>query len=336
MENRTNEELNVNDFFEIFNDLKNRFLTFLYQKLNSIIAHKLPIIILLFLGFLIGYSVDYFNTFNGYKHQIQVQPNFDSTNYLYKKVNLINEKIKENEFSFFEKNIGLNKVQFTNIESIKITPSADIFDFMSLGKSSLNNTTDNPNPKGNLDLFNLINNNKTIIESKVIENELVREKYKFQIITIITKSKFDFKGIDLVLEYINNDNYYNLLKKQYLFNLKNEIKENEILIKQINNFLNTLSSNGQDYSMSSKEVVLLNQTTNMTDILGKKEALLLKQNENRIDLLNFNDIIKEKYRVINVKYIEYPSWRIKYILPLLSFILYILTIKYKNFEKKES
>ena len=62
-----------------------------------------------------------------YDHQIIVQPNFGSTDYLYSKIDLLNSKIKENDTVFLQK-IGI--LDPSKLSKIEIKPIVDVYKFI--------------------------------------------------------------------------------------------------------------------------------------------------------------------------------------------------------------
>lgn len=65
--------------------------------------------ILLVLGAGLGYFLD--KTNKNYENQIVVIPNFDSVDYLYSKIELINSKVKEGDTIFLKNVVGIKNLR---------------------------------------------------------------------------------------------------------------------------------------------------------------------------------------------------------------------------------
>lgn len=317
-EKNHDEEINLSQVYNgiiKFADSCNRFI---YRKIKSVLRHKFALAILFIFG--IGLGVYFDSNVITYKHQIQVKPNFKSVDYLYKKIDLIASKIKERD-TLFLKNIGIANPE--NIKSIEITPIVDIYDFVNQDR----NVSDNKN----FDLLKLIDESTTI--NNVLSQELTSKNYSFHTISII--SKFPESNNPLVtplLKYLNDSDYYLEVQNQYLANLNEQIKANAVLISQIDAFLNTVSNNNES---AGKNIVLLNQTTNIADVFYKKEMLIEEQAKNQLEKIDYDKIIKEKVRIINIVNKDGGNGKLKLILPLLLMFLYVLSVWFIAFYNKQ-
>ncbi len=317
-EKNHDEEINLSQVYNgiiKFADSCNRFI---YRKIKSIFRHKFALSTLFIFG--IGLGVYFDKTVVTYKHQIQVKPNFKSVDYLYEKIDLIASKIKEGD-TLFLKNIGLANPK--NIKNIEIKPIIDVYGFVNQDK----NKSDNKN----FDILKLLDESTTI--NNVLSQEVTSKNYSFHTISIT--SKFPENNNPLVtplLKYLNDSEYYLQVQKQYLANLNEKIKANAILISQIDAFLNTVSNNNES---TGKNIVLLNQTTNIADVFNKKQILIEEQAKNELEKIDYDKIIKEKVRIINMVDRDGGNGKLKFILPLLFVFLYIIFVWFIAFYNKQ-
>ena len=123
--NSQDQEIDLGQIFKsikgFFESISDRFFEFiLFLKKNSIV-----IIILLILGFALGYFLDQKN--KAYEHEIIVSPNFGSADYLYAKINLLNSKKREKDTIFLH-SIGIKDVK--HFSKIEIEPIVDVYKFI--------------------------------------------------------------------------------------------------------------------------------------------------------------------------------------------------------------
>jgi hypothetical protein len=111
------------------------------------------------------------------------------------------------------------------------------------------------------------------------------------------------------------------MQKEYLHNIDVKMTENDSLIRQINSFLNGVSSsiNG---SQKSDKLVYYNENTQMNDVIKTKETLIREQGSLRLDLVNLDKIVKDNSVVSNIKNKDGVNGKMKFALPLLFFFLF--------------
>ena len=108
----------IGNFFQNIN-------TSIFKAIQFSLKHKIIIGFLFVLGAGLGVYMD--TTYKTYDHQIIVQPNFGSTDYLYSKIDLIESKIKESD-TVFLKSIGIQNP--SKLVKIEIKPIIDIYKFI--------------------------------------------------------------------------------------------------------------------------------------------------------------------------------------------------------------
>src|SRR5690606_24038274 len=110
-----------------FSYLVDKFFDFIF----FLIKNSIIILILLVIGVGLGYFLD--KTSKTYNHEIIVSPNFDSVDYLYSKVNLLEAKKKDNDTVFFS-NLGITNVK--KLGKIEIEPIVDLYKFITSKKEN--------------------------------------------------------------------------------------------------------------------------------------------------------------------------------------------------------
>ncbi|RZJ61495.1 MAG: hypothetical protein EOO45_23255, partial [Flavobacterium sp.] len=84
----------------------------LFIKRNIVIF-----IILIIIGAALGFYLD--SSSKSYEHKVNVIPNFQSVDYLYSEIDLLNAKLRENDSAFFKK-AGIKN--FKNLSKVEIEP----------------------------------------------------------------------------------------------------------------------------------------------------------------------------------------------------------------------
>ncbi|MVO10603.1 hypothetical protein GOQ30_15625 [Flavobacterium sp. TP390] len=312
--NSKDQEVDLGQIFKsikgFFESILDRFFEFiLFLKNNSIV-----IIILLILGFTLGYFLDQKN--KTYEHEIIVTPNFGSADYLYAKIDLLNSKKKENDTLFFS-SIGVNEPKKMGI--IEIEPIVDVYKFVD-------------NKKENFELIKLMAEEGNLKE--IIENDITSKNYPFHKITFNTVETTTNKNtIDPILKFLNDSDYFTAIQKQNLINIKAKMVANDSTIAQINALLNEFSSNS--INQKSDKLIYYNENNYLNDIIKTKENLIIEQGNNKINMINLDKVIKDISVNINKKSLKGIRGKLKFIIPFLFLIIFFSFITLKVFYKKQ-
>jgi hypothetical protein len=288
----------------------------LYVKKNIIILGLLFVV-----GAVLGYLSDDSN--NKYDNDIIVSPNFGSTDYVYDKVGLLNAKIKQNDSTFL-KSIGI-------LEPKKIEPIIDIYNFVNNNSGSSANNAQNSQ---NFELVKLLSEDGDI--KKVIKDELTSKNYSQHTIHISTRGLASNKNtIDPILMYLNKSDFYEKYQKTYVDNINNKMKQNEVIISQIDGVLNQFSSNTAN-NQKSEKLVYYNENTQLNDIINTKNALINENGYQRNQLVSLDKIIKEKSRIINIKNTKGLGNKLTLVLPIFFIFVFVCYKFFISFYRKQA
>ena len=314
--NSDNQEIDLSQvskkigvFFE--NISTSIFRGFLFLKRNLII-----ISILFIIGVALGFYLD--KTNKTYDNQIIVSPNFGSVDYLYSKINLINSKIINSDTLFLRNIIGIKEPK--NLRKIEIKPVNDIYKFIE-------------NKQQNFDLLKLMAEDGDI--NKIVEDKLTSKNYPYHSINYITLNETSSeKTLEPLLNFLNNDEYFSIIQRQYINNLNLKIIENDSIITQINGLLNAFSDEVNSNQKSDK-LVYYNENSQLNEIINTKNNLILEQGNNKIALLNLDKIVKVNSSSLNTLNIKGVNGKLKFILPLILVALFILVGLIKAYYKRQ-
>ena len=319
-----NQEIDLSQISKKIGQSYQSFLSLIFNFFQFIIRNILYFIILGILGILLGYFLDKGN--KSYNHEIYVNPNFGSTNLLYSKIDLLESKIKEGDTLFFQ-SIGVENPK--SISLIEIEPIIDIYGFV----NERTNTVSNAQNSQNFELLKLLSESADI--NKIIKDDLTGRNYGTHLIHITTNGKVT-KGdlIDPILEYLNNEEFYKKIQKEYIVNLNNRISKNDEVIKQIDVILDEFSSK-TTASQKSDKLIYYNENTQLNEIINTKNDLISKQGSLRLEILSLSKIVNDKSTVLNVKEIKSIFVKMKFIIPVILILGFIFLVIVRSFYKKQ-
>ena len=283
---------------------------FLFIKKNSIILG-----VLLILGFALGYLLDKNN--KSYTHEIIITPNFGSVEHLYSKVALLDAKKKENDTLFINA-IGLkNSKEF---RTIKIEPIIDVYKFIEGSET-------------NFELIKLMAEDGDL--EKIIKSDITSKNYPYHVIKFSTSKTTTIENtVAPLLTYFNKSDYFLSIQEQYLLNEKIKMTANDSTISQINELLNDFS-NTTSTNQKSDKLVYYNENNQLNEIIKTKDALITEQGNHRLNLINNDKIIKDISITINSIDNKGVNGKMKLVLPILFFLLFIIFAFSKHFYKKQ-
>lgn len=255
-----------------------------------------------------------------YEHQIIVQPNFGSIDYLYEEVSMITNKLRQRDTVFLQ-STGINTSgKLTKVEA---EPIVDIFSFMSDPAAS---KEDNDRK---YQLFRIIAEGGDI--EKTVEYGMTSRNYKYHLLTLSTREPATKEEIvDPLLNYLDSNPYYKKMKKEYTNNLNLKIAANDTMIKQIDKILNDFTRNA-----GGGAGVVLQDNTALNDVIEMKNDLTLEQGRNRLDKVDFKSVIAERGFTMNNKVYSVFSSLLKFIYPILFVLLFAGIIQFRHYYRKQ-
>lgn len=313
--NSQDQEIDLGQVFSKVSSFFSGLVDKLFDFLLFLIKNNVIIIILLIIGVGAGYFLD--KTTKVYNHEIIVSPNFKSVDYLYAKVNLLESKRKEKDTVFIS-DLGVKNVK--ELGKIEIEPIIDVYKFIT-------------SKQENFDLIRLMAEDGSI--EKIIKDEVTSKNYPFHLIKFSSsKPIIETEIIIPMIDYLNENYYYNKIKEQYLENTTLKISQNDSTITQINSLLNDFSrvSSGNQKSSS---LIYYNENNNLNDILKTKDDLIKEQGDLKISILNNNKVIKEVSFITNIIDAKGTNGKMKLVLPIALVFLFLFFYSVRNFYKTQ-
>jgi hypothetical protein len=243
-----------------------------------------------------------------------VIPNFESNEYLYKKIDFLNSRIIENDTVFF-KSIGISNSEI--IGKLEIKAINGVFQFVNQGGET----------KQNFELLKLMAEEGNIQE--IVKSDVASKNYYLHNITFKTSEKASQKGIiNPILNYLQDNNFYKIQQKIYQKNNDNKIQFNDSLIVQIDKLILNLSNNkGGNISFSEEKGI--------SELINKKDQLIKETQSLIINRSLFEEIIKTQNVSINNINTKGLNHKMKLFLPILFIILYVIIYNFIVLYKKQ-
>lgn len=252
-ENSTNEIdlLKITDSFsKSFNRIFDKFIGFL-----KFIKRNILYILLLFaIGGTAGYFYDKQN--KKYYSDIIVSPNFQTVDFLYSQIDVINSRIEQNDEVFLN-SLGITPKD--KISKISVKPITDIYKLVD----------DNENY---LELFKTMTENNDA--KKIIEDYSTSKNFPLHLVTVNSGQMIAQDQLTQLMKFVNKSEFYEKSRIDILKNLENKIGRNNVTIEQINNILNKVGSN-----TSVNATVFYNDNQQLSDLLNHKNSLIRENHE---------------------------------------------------------
>jgi uncharacterized membrane protein len=290
--------------------------TMLFKSIQFFIKNGIIILILLIVGFGLGYYLD--KNQKEYNHQIIVAPNFKSTDYLYSKIDLLASKISEKDVLFL-KSIGINDP--SQLTKISIEPIVDVYKLIS-------------NNEQNFELLELMAQNGDL--KTIVKESTTSKNYSYHTIILSTNGvtrQSDF--VDPILNYLNSSSYFQEIQKISVGNIQQKIKEKEATVLQIDGIVNAFS-NRNGNAKNSDKLIYYNENTQLNSIIKTKDSLVNVLGTLKIDLFNSRKVISDNAIILNIKNNKSINGKMKLVLPILFISLFIIFGFIFSFYKSQS
>jgi hypothetical protein len=314
--NQEDQEIDLTQISKKIGRLFEWINTFLFKCIQFFVKNAIVILILLVIGVGLGFYLDV--TKKTYDHQIIVTPNFESTDYLYSKIDLIESKIKERDTVFLKEIVGIKNPK--EILKIEIKPITDVYKFIE-------------NKTENFELIKLMAEGGDI--KKILEDNLTSKNYSLHTITFKTKKQTDLtESVQPILNYLNETDYYKKIQKETVNNIQVKMIQNDTIISQINGVLNGFS-NMVNGAQKSDKLVYYNENTQLNDVIKTKETLINEQGIHRVELVGLDKIIKDNSSTLNIENTNSVNGKLKLVFPVLFLLSFILISLFSNYYKNQ-
>lgn len=287
-----------------------------FRAIQFFIRNWIVVLLLVVLGAALGFYLD--SNKKSYNNQVVVTPNFESVDYLYAKIDLIQAKIVSGDFDFLRNTVGLADPRA--IRKIEIKPIADVYKFIE-------------DKEQNFELIKLMAEVGEV--KKVLEDNVTSKNYTYHTISFVSSGTVNEKDVvEPLLKYLNNSAYFNSIQKIGYKNLEREIAQNDTIIAQIDDVLNGLSSTAKNSSKNDK-LVYYSENLQLNDMIKTKQKLVAEQGKNRFRLITFDKTIKDINATLNINENKTVNGNFKIWLPIFFILLFVLVSLFRKFYRKQ-
>ncbi len=322
-DNQAADEIDLAQLLALIKKGLNKIANFFLKGYLFLKNNFLKLAGLTLLGVAAGFAL---NKIISEKHKIEVlvRPNFESKNYLYDKVEEINQNIKSKN-SYFIEALNFKEDELDGFEiEIKAVQDEDIESEEAIAQQTKY-----------LEVLRNFKNESFVIDilkSELSEKSIINHKIVFKNNSAIN----DDEVVNKLINYINKNDYFEGLKKINSENATSRITENKALIVQIDALIRDYSkalamgSKKQDASMVYMEKENLNVP-----------ALLNLKNKLNVEIENKNFELEQQKEVISIlnigksQKIEKPLFNRNYtLLPLIFIFSFFLFSFFQYINKR--
>lgn len=315
-QNNDNQEIDLAQISKKISAIFEHISTSIFKGFLFFKRNILWVSILFIVGAGLGYYLD--KATKIYDNQIIISPNFGSVDYLYARIELINSKIQDGDTLFLKNTVGIKEPK--KINGVSIAPINDVYKFID-------------NKPQNFDLIKLMSEDGDI--KKVVNENLTSKNYPYHLISFSTIGQTsEDKTVEPILNYLNNSDYYKIIQKEYISNIKIKMVENDSIISQIDGLLNSFSGKGNG-SQNSDKTVYYSEKSQLSDVIKTKDQLVYEQGLHRIEMINLDKIVKENSATINVRNKKSINGKMKLVLPFLFVFLFVVVAYFNSYYKKQ-
>lgn len=315
-QNSADQEIDIFQLSRSIGSFFDRLNSSVFRAIQFFIRNWIVVLVLVVLGVVSGFYLD--SSKKSYNNQIVVTPNFESVDYLYAKVDLIQAKIASGDFDFLKNTVGITNPKA--IRKIEIKPVADVYKFIE-------------DKEQNFELIKLMAEVGEV--KKVLEDNVTSKNYTHHTISFISNGLVNEKEVvEPILKYLNNSAYFKSIQKIGYKNLELEIAQNDTIIAQIDQVLNGLSTTAKNSSKNEK-LVYYSENLQLNDIIKTKQKLVTEQGKNRFRLISFDKTIKEINTTLNINENKTVSGNFKIWLPILFIFLFVFVSLLRKFYRKQ-
>ena len=288
MVDHKNEEI---DFFYLFLKLKEvlkRGNVLFFKGVNFTVRNWIIIAALIAIGAGYGYYSNKDENRNK-KATVLLRVNFETVNYVYNSLYLLEEKVEQQDEVFLSK-IGFN-AEVPEISSIQILPVINLKEIVEQFEASDRNFEA---ILKNVE-FNDIDDEETPISQTFVTN------YKHHVVEFDFTNQADENTLVKIIDYLNDNELLQELKNVTITNVEGQIVNNKETIKQINIVLESYVSN-ESLPSSSSQIYVVDKNFNITTVLEKKIELQ-RENESLNKFLVYSDDIVVMVNAPNITYV---------------------------------
>jgi hypothetical protein len=307
-QNADNQEI---DLGKVFSNINEGVQGIFFNAIKFVLKNKLLLALLFVLGAALGFFIDSRPT---YKHELVLLPNYGVVDYLYTKNDQFNSLKTVDKNNVLEKKYQLKKRK--KIGNFKLEPINDIYGFIRYDEKSFEF----------LKLMAEDGSIKKIIDEEVTSKNYSKHRLLFSSSEIITEKEI----VKPYLDFLNDDVFLNKIRVQSQENLENKIRQNDTIIKQIDDVLKKYGT-GQTVSGS---LSISGENVPLDQLIELKDKYIYENSQSKISKLSDHVLVKDYSVILNIKDTKGLNGKMKFVFPILFVLLFAIVSFSKNFYLK--
>lgn len=307
------EEIDLGYLFRKINIFFKNCVKTAFMVLHFFLKYKFIVLALILIGFVYGLYKEN-STKKVYLSQGIIIPNFESVDYLYDNVDVLNSKIRLGDTLFLKKVLDTN---YRRIRAVEIEPIIDIYNFASKSRE-------------NIDVFRILFQNQDLSE---FVNDMTTSKYykyhriRFNILGNATSEKV----VADIINYWNSNSHYNGYSEIYKTNTALQVEEHKYMILQIDSIITAITSLSKEERVTNQGIIF-KEYGSLSGLLERKRDLMDELLAMEMKMFDYEKPLKIVSMDYNIKKLSGIPGTIKY--PLILVFLFSAIFLTKYFYKK--
>lgn len=271
------QEMDLKDIFTLFQRTFYKFLALCFKAVDFIFKFWWIILLLIIAGALLGFFSKGKPT---YRSEVIVQSNFNSQAYLYNAIKQFDENLSEKDSVFLRSvDLSLDNIPITSVE---IKPVIDVMGLIEEIKTS------------DRTLTTIIKELDVSDEEELFASDRFYTNYKYHKLIIDLRSEAAKSQIAKVIDYVNNKPFIQRIKEERIQNIKERIKQNELIMVQSDALVESYTSSADiSNQISNEKLSFFNNANNLNvnGVLTFKNTLAIETEQLRNDLAEALDTV---------------------------------------------
>ena len=295
-----NEEVDIFYVLHKLKELFNRWNVLFFRGVNFVIKRWYILAVLIIAGAIYGYYKDNY-TESENTSSVIVRINFDSVNYVYTTIELLNKKIEQKDSLFLDE-MGYPTAP-DEIKGFEIKPIININDIFDQYEASDRNFE-----------ATIRNIEFSTGDEEIEVSETFTQEYKYHTLDFVLTSLATEESIQKIIRYLNNNEKLQELKNVNNRDIKKHVEYSKKTIEQIDQVIDTYSSN-ESLNSPSEQIYIVDKNFSISPLIEKKSDLQREIEElNRylvlskdiVVMVNKPIIVESSETLVGNKMVYYP------------------------------
>ncbi|MFN2260575.1 MAG: hypothetical protein ABR595_00725 [Psychroflexus sp.] len=269
--NKNSDEIELGEVLRKIKSLVKSVLIEIIKIFRFLYKHKFILVALFIIGYVGGYFLNESKE-KKYVNEVLVKPNYKSAEYLYSKVEAIDNKLSSNDSIYLKSIFGDN---YKQVSSIEVEPVLDIYDLVSQSDE-------------HKETFQMLFKEQGNIE--FLEEPVNVRNYPVHKLRVIVKGKENHQVLtEQFLKFVSQNPFYERQKEFIITDLQNQLKENAFMRQQVDSIVAKSQSENSPNITTSE--ISFSGSQSLHELLVQKKRLLINDAEIKETLTTEDEVI---------------------------------------------